>query len=91
VKVRENGWVKVREKLPAQVVGRSWKITTGSPIKPTSYILKHSSYHELPQVWLPRHTLALCPQNAPNIRALNETLWAYQRARLSEKLFAQQW
>jgi len=27
VKVRENGWVKVREKLPAQVVGRSWKIT----------------------------------------------------------------
>jgi len=28
VKVRENGWVKVREKLPAQVVGRSWKITS---------------------------------------------------------------
>jgi len=23
VKVPENGWVKVREKLPAQVVGRS--------------------------------------------------------------------
>jgi len=27
VKVTENGWVKVREKLPAQVVDRSWKIT----------------------------------------------------------------
>jgi hypothetical protein len=27
VKVGENGWVKVREKLPPQVVDRSWKIT----------------------------------------------------------------
>jgi len=27
VKVRENGWVKVREKLPPQVVDWSWKIT----------------------------------------------------------------
>ena len=30
VKVGENGWVKVREKLPAQVVDRSRKITAKS-------------------------------------------------------------
>jgi len=32
VKVRENGWVKVREKLPPQVVDWSWKITRGIQI-----------------------------------------------------------
>jgi len=47
VKVTENVWVKVREKLPAQAVDRSRKITHSAYFSSFSKIGKNHSFSEI--------------------------------------------